>query len=393
MNPLQKILKKRKRTIIGLMSGTSADGIDAALIEARGSGTSTKIRILAFHTYPYPRGFKEFLLKNSNVTTARIDDIARLEVLVADFFADAALRLARSTGRSSADIDLIGSHGQTIHHLPRTRRLFGKSVRSTFQVGDPSIIAKRTGIVTVGNFRRGDIGVGGSGAPLVPLFDYLMFRSRSRNRLVLNIGGISNVTLLPSRCRQEDVTAFDTGPGNMVIDALVRQFYGRNFDHEGMIASQGVIDTSLLRYLLKHSFLRMHPPKSTGREMFGADFVRSLLNKGKKISPEDLITTVTEFTALSIFENYRRFIRSRLPADELIVSGGGTKNSYLMDALRQYFDGTRVVISDELGIPSDAKEAICFGVLANETIAGNPGNIPGATGARRKTILGSICLP
>jgi len=393
MNPLERIWRKKKRTVIGLMSGTSADGIDATLAEISGAGTSTAVRILAFETFPYPRGFKRFLLKNSNPETARIDNIARLEVLVGEFFADAAVRIARRGRKPREQIDFIGSHGQTLHHLPIAKRLFGRSIRSTFQVGDPSVIAKRTGIVTVGNFRMGDMALGGSGAPLVPLFDYLILRSRTRNRIVLNIGGIANLTILPKGCRREDVTAFDTGPGNMVVDALAQYFFSEPYDRGGALASKGIIHTRLLRKLLDHPYLRRRPPKSTGREMFGEGFVKSLLKYRGEIYSYDFITTATEFTALSIYEGYRRFLKPAIHADELIVSGGGSKNIYLMEALRRYFGGIRVMTSDEFDIPSDAKEAICFAVLANETLAGNPGNIPGATGADRPTILGSICLP
>ncbi|MBI1806752.1 MAG: anhydro-N-acetylmuramic acid kinase, partial [Ignavibacteria bacterium] len=217
METLLTLFKKKKKLVVGLMSGTSADGVDAVLVEVTGSGTHSRIRELAFQTYAYPRGFKQFLLKNSDVSTARIDDITRLNILIAMFFADAATHVVRKAGKRSSDIDLIGSHGQTIHHLPTRKRLFGKQIRSTLQIGHPSAIAKMTGIVTVGDFRIADIAVGGSGAPLVPLFDYLMVRSHDADRAALNIGGIANITLLPKKCSITDVVAFDTGPGNIVI--------------------------------------------------------------------------------------------------------------------------------------------------------------------------------
>ena len=393
MEALETLFGKKKKLVIGLMSGTSADGIDAALVEIHGSATSSKLRLIAFQTFLYPRGFKKFLLRNSSALTARLDDVTRLDMLVATFFADAAKRLVRGAGLPMNRVDLIGSHGQTIHHLPIPRRMFGKNIRSTLQIGNTSAIAKLTGIVTVGDFRTGDLAVGGSGAPLVPLFDYLMLRSRTKNRAALNIGGIANMTLLPRRCSIDDVIAFDTGPGNMVIDALMQRFFDKPFDREGKIASRGKIDSRLLKWMARHPYLGRNPPKSTGRELFGENFLDRLLPRVHDANPLDLITTATEFTALSIYQSYLKFIRATSPLDELIVSGGGSHNRYLIDALRRYFSGVSVCPSDAMCIPSDAKEAICFALLANETITGHSGNVPGSTGARRRTILGVIALP
>ncbi|HMD14607.1 MAG TPA: anhydro-N-acetylmuramic acid kinase, partial [Bacteroidota bacterium] len=231
MKTLERLFRKNKKTVVGLMSGTSADGIDAVVVEITGNGRQTTVREITSATYPFPRGFKNFLLQNSDPDTARLDDLARLNVLIAELFADAAGKIVQSAGKRLSEIDLIGSHGQTVQHLPVEKKIFGKKIRATLQLGDPSVIAKRTGVVTVGNFRTGDIAVGGTGAPLVPLFDFLMFRSKTKNRLVLNIGGIANFTVLPRNCSIEKVFAFDTGPGNMVIDALVQQLYHRNFDN------------------------------------------------------------------------------------------------------------------------------------------------------------------
>jgi anhydro-N-acetylmuramic acid kinase len=393
MNTLERLFRKKIRLVIGLMSGTSADGLDAVLVRITGSGSSTRIEQLMHDTFPFPRGYRTFLLKNSEAATAKIDEIARLDMCIAMFSADAVARLIRRAGLSHSEIDLIGSHGQTIHHCPEQKTLFGKPVRATFQIGNPSAIAKLTGIVTVGDFRAGDIAAGGTGAPLVPLFDYLMIRSNLYNRAALNIGGIANITLLPKRSGLQRVEAFDTGPGNMVIDSLTKRFFRRPFDRNGEIALAGRSHPPLLRSLLRHPYLLKNPPKSTGRELFGEDFIRRILSTSRGVDPQDIITTVTEFTALSIHNSYLRFIRPRLKIDELIVSGGGVHNRFLMETLRRTFDRVRVRTADELGIPSDAKEAICFALLANETIAGHPGNIPRATGAARQTILGTISLP
>jgi len=393
MELLEKLFRGKNKLIVGLMSGTSADGIDAALVKIQGSGTTSTVHQLAFETYPYPKGFNKFLLKNSDAKTARLDDITRLDILIASFFADAVKKIVRKTSKHLNEIDLIGSHGQTIHHLPINKKMFGKFVRSTMQIGNPSIIAKLTGVVTIGDFRVGDVAVGGSGAPLVPLFDFLMLRSDKVNRAVLNIGGIANITILPRNCSINRVTAFDTGPGNMLIDRLMQKFYNKPFDKNGEIASEGKILPSLLFWLIQHPYFRIKPPKSTGREMFGESFVEDIQTKTRRANKEDIITTVTEFTALSIYESYLKFIRPKMKIQELIVSGGGVHNFYVMNTLKRYFDSVEIRTTDEMKISSDAKEAICFALLANETITGNPGNIPGATGAKKQTILGTICLP
>ena len=373
------------------MSGTSADGIDAVLLDVEGSGTLTKFRQRGFVTSPYPPGYRRFLLAQSDARTARLDSVARLDFLIAEFFADAARKVARKAGKRMEAIELIGTHGQTIHHLPRRVRMFGRAVRSTLQIGNPSVIAKLTGVVTVGDFRPADIAVGGTGAPLVPYLDYILYRSRSKTRVLLNIGGIANLTMLPKGSGLGDVVAFDTGPGNMLIDGLMERFFGRPFDKDGRIAGSGKIIPALLRRLLQHLYLRMPPPKSTGREEFGAKLLEKIPKWSGGAVHEDIITTVSEFTALSIFLSTARFLRVRI--DELLVSGGGVHNDYIMDALRRYFEGVEVKATDDVGCPADAKEAICFALLANETIRGNPSNVPGATGARKRTVLGTICLP
>src|ERR1041384_738413 len=269
MNVIERVSKKKKKLIVGLMSGTSADGIDAVLVEVRGSGAKTRVKQLAFASYPFPHPLTRFILRNSDARTARLDDIARLNVLMGALFADAAKKIIRRAGVAPKKVDLIGSHGQTIQHLPAARRLFGKDVRATLQIGNPSVIAKLTGITTVGDFRLGDMAVGGTGAPLVPFVDYLLLRSKKEHRALVNIGGIANMTLLPAGGSIEDVIAFDTGPGNMVIDYLARTLYGMSYDIGGRIASRGKLIPSLLGWMAAHPYLRRPPPKSAGRELSG----------------------------------------------------------------------------------------------------------------------------
>ena len=392
---IESIAGKKERLIVGLMSGTSVDSIDAVLVRVTGTGISASFEQLAFHSHPYPKGYKEYVLKNSLAGSGTVDSISSLNILSAHFFADAVHALAKKARVPLSSIDLIGSHGQTVHHLPDERILFGKKICSTLQIGDPSTIAKLTGIVTVGNFRTGDMALGGQGAPLVPYFDYCAFRSSSKNRLLLNIGGIANVTLLKKNCAIKDVTAFDTGPGNMLIDELMQRFYKKPFDRNGATAKKGVIDPPLLKRLLSDPYFKWNLPKSTGRERFGDAFIQIILNDYGRLRKQDIIATVTEFTALSIYDQYIRFLRKRLKDDilhELIISGGGSRNTVLVDSLRRSFHGTAVLMSDDLGVPSASKEALCFALLANETVCGLPSNVPSVTGASTQTILGSISV-
>jgi len=375
------------------MSGTSVDGIDAALVEINGSGIGMKLRQIDFVTLPFPAGLKEFVLKNSQTGTSDVADIARLNFLVAQLYADAVFKLCKQAGVDAENVDLIGSHGQTIHHLPQKVAMFGKEVAATLQIGDPSVIAKLTGIITVGDFRVGDVALGGQGAPLVPYFDYLLFRSDTSSRGLLNIGGIANITFLPRHCCEMDVMAFDTGPGNMVVDQLMEILYNRDFDEDGHVASSGCIDEEILEYLMTDEFVVSSPPKSTGRERYDRSFVRNLLERFSNSPKENIVATAAEYTAAGVHENFERFLSQKGRLDELFVSGGGTHNRFIMDSLRRHFAGTKVQPAESLGISPDAKEAICFAVLANETISGSPTNLPRVTGASKSTVLGKICLP
>jgi len=390
-----KLQNKKSKIIIGLMSGTSLDGIDCVLCKIKNPGTETKIKVINFITFPFPKGLKEVLIENSTPGKGNVTEISKLNFLLAHIYADAVKEIAKKSKISLTKIDLIGSHGQTIQHLPQKENYFGYKFGSTLQIGDPAVIAKLTGITTVGDFRPGDMALGGEGAPLVPYFDYLLFNSKSRNRALLNIGGISNITILEKNANPNDVLAFDTGAGNMLIDFLAKKLFNKEYDVNGNFAEQGKINERLLKELIKKdNFITKKPPKSTGRERYGMAFIEILLKKFKKISKYDIITTVTDFSAYSVYRNYELFIKNKIKIDELFVSGGGAKNKFLLKRLKKYF-GLSVDIKtiDSLGISSDAKEAICFAVLANETISGNPSNIPKVTGAKKQTILGKICLP
>jgi anhydro-N-acetylmuramic acid kinase len=381
------------RYVAGLMSGTSLDGVDAVLLRISGSGAGTTFRQCAHIHRPFPAVLRRLLLRNSRPETSRVDDIARLNVVLAVRYAEAIRDLARAARISPRRIALIGSHGQTIQHLPAPVSVAGTRVRATLQIGDPSVVATLTGITTVGNFRSADMAVGGQGAPLVPYFDWLLFRSRTRDRVLLNLGGIANITVLPRRCAPQQVVAFDTGPGNMIIDALMRLLYNRGMDRGGRTAGRGMIVHDLLTWMKRHPYLRRKPPKSTGREEFGEEFVRTLVARGRNYDRADLIATAAEFTAWSVHDACTRHVRRGASPAEVIVSGGGARNAAIMEGLKRYFGDGTVRRIEEYGMSYDAKEAVCFAVLANETLQGHPANLPSVTGASRPVVLGVVCTP
>lgn len=395
IDELQKLASKKKKHIIGLMSGTSLDGVDAVLVEVSGNGTKTKIKQLGFITYPFPRVAKKKILENSITNSGNVTDICKLNFLIAHLYVDAVKKLCNKSKFKLSDVDLIGSHGQTIHHLPQKKNYYGYTFGSTLQIGDPSVIAKLTGVLTIGDFRTGDVALGGEGAPLVPYFDYLMFHSEEKNRALLNIGGISNITVLDKRGDASSVIAFDTGPGNMMIDLLAKKYFNVEYDKDGKIASGGKINEEIFNRLKKRDgYIEKKIPKSTGREYYGAEFLSPLLKNFRSVPKKDLFATVSDFTAYAVNRNYEKFIKSEMEIVELFVSGGGARNKFVMNSLKKYFGKTVEVKSvKDLGISPDAKEAICFAVLANETLAGNKANIPRVTGAIKSTVLGKICLP
>ncbi|PID62371.1 MAG: anhydro-N-acetylmuramic acid kinase [Ignavibacteriae bacterium] len=395
MKNLFEISNKESKNVIGLMSGTSLDGVDVALVNIEGSGTFTKLNLIGFLEYPFPKDLKSCVLKNSVKETSNVEDISQLNFLLPEIYFEAVKTLCKDINFDMEKIDLIGSHGQTIQHLPKPTEYFNYSIASTLQIGDPAVLAKLSGIVTVGDFRTGDIALGGEGAPLVPYFDYIMFHSHHKNRALLNIGGISNFTILNKEKGMKDVLAFDTGPGNMMIDTLTKKLFNKEFDKGGNIARSGKLNSELYEALkLQDNYIDTKPPKSTGREYYGENFIAPLQNKFSDIKKEDWLYTVTKFTAYGIYRNYKLFVKDETEINELIISGGGAKNKFLYECLRTEFGkNVDIKIIDDIGVSSDAKEAICFAVLANETISGNPANIPRTTGASRPTVLGKICLP
>lgn len=392
MLPLQKLLTKKTRLCIGLMSGTSMDGVDAALVRITGSGLNTKLTLIDWQTYPYPRGLKEQLLECIASDSIALSALSQLNFLIGELFADAVEKLLEKCGIKSTDVDLVGTHGQTVWHNPEWEKIFNKQICSTLQIGEPSVIQARTGIITVADFRVKDVAQGGSGAPLIPYCDYLLFRSKKEHRGMLNIGGIANITVVPANSDKNQVYAFDTGPGNMLIDQLMQELYGEKSDRDGRIAKKAQPDRRLLSKLMRHPFISKSPPKSTGREEFGAGYVKKIREwaENLQLSSEETISTVSEFTAKSIAKNYDLFIKLHHSLYRLIVSGGGVHNRELMQRLRRYFPDTEVETTDKYGIPPDIKEAVAFALFASETIVGNPVNIPGVTGAQSPAILGKI---
>lgn len=387
-NELTKLQRKTRMRVAGLMSGTSADGIDATIIDI----DKDKINVLAYDTFPYPDAVRRGIFRLVESRTAGAGDVSHLNFVIGEVFADVVLRLCRSSKIDLKTIDLIGSHGQTIYHNPRGRRLWKRMVRCTLQIGEAAVIAQRTGITTVSDFRPRDMAAGGQGAPLVPFADYVLFRNKKKNRAIQNIGGIANVTFLPAGCLREDIIAFDTGPGNMIIDGIVSLATEdkEKFDLDGKMAGKGEVDKEMLNNMLQHPFFMIRPPKSTGREMFGKDYRDVMYGRARRkgLSIEDIAATVTAFTAASIGLSYKRFLP--VMPDEVILCGGGAKNDTLVKMLRQEVDGVKILISDELGINCDAKEAISFAILAHATIKGIANNVPRATGAKKPLILGKI---
>jgi anhydro-N-acetylmuramic acid kinase len=385
---VREISDKGKILVMGLMSGTSADGVDAAVVEI----SSRKVRLLAFDMFAYPAALRRRILDLCRPGSARLDDICHYNFVLGEVFADAVIKLCSKSGISLGSIDLIGSHGQTIYHQPRGKCYGRKTIRSTLQIGEPSVIAQRTGITTVADFRPRDMAAGGEGAPLVPYADYVLFKHKKLTRAVQNIGGIANVTFLTGGCTQDDITAFDTGPGNMVIDGIVRLITGgrKRYDKGGKMAARGTINKRLLNEMLRHPFFRRRPPKSTGREEFGADFAERIYRRaGKKaLSDADIVATVTALTAKSIAQAYCRFLKA-MP-DEVILCGGGSHNRTLVEMLHAELPDIKMLLTDDFGISVDAREAVSFAILAWATIKGITNNVPAATGAERPVILGKI---
>lgn len=381
---------RHRRLAVGLISGTSMDGIDAALVRLSGPAEKPRVRLRAFLTVPYPKAARRALLRVAGRESTTAGEISQLNFLLGELFAEAALRVCRRGGVSPHRLAVIGSHGQTIYHQGSPALLGEHRIASTFQIAEPAVLAARTGAPVVADFRTADLAAGGQGAPLVPLVDYLLLRDTRQGRVALNIGGIANVTVIPARARPGEVFGFDTGPGNMVMDALVRLFTRKTRDAGGRLASRGKVLEPLLSQILRLPFFRRRPPKSAGREQFGREFLARYFLGRRGARFEDLLRTATELTARTIADAVERFILPVAKIQRLIVSGGGAHNRLLMSRLKELLPQLRVDLSDRHGLPVDAKEAIAFAVLADRTLHRLPGNLPAVTGARKPLVLGKL---
>lgn len=379
--------------VAGIMSGTSADGIDVALVNIAPRRGSLAIEMLGHRAFPFPRALRQAILAAMNASSIATAELARLNWRLGLAYADALRDTIRATRIRPG---LAGCHGQTIYHQGTPAPYAGRRFACTWQLGEPALIAAACGIPVVSNFRPMDMAFGGQGAPLVPLFDYVYFAHPQRARVLQNIGGIGNLTVIPAGAPQKNVIAFDTGPGNMIIDALMQKLFDKPYDRDGRSAAQGEPVWEVVHAALKEKFFRQPPPKSAGREQFGADYAARLLAASRKRSrrPEDAIATATALTAMSIWQAFERWVHpltGSAPVD-FVVSGGGAKNAYLLKALTSMLSDYRctVTTSESLGLPASMKEAAAFALLAYQTWHHQPGNVPSATGASRPAILGQI---
>ena len=385
---LYELANRKRFRVAGLMSGTSADGIDVAIVDVNPASQ----RLVAYGAQNYPPAVRKAILRLCDPQTSHVDDICHYNFLLGRLFAQALIKTCRKQQIPLELINLIGSHGQTIYHIPEGRPYGREKVRSTLQIGEPSVIAELTGITTVADFRPRDIACGGQGAPLVPYTDYILFGHKRYCRALQNIGGISNVTYLPASGDIDDILAFDCGPGNMVIDAIVSNITkGRKkYDRHGSMAQRGQVNDKLLKRFLKHRFFRLQPPKTTGRETFGRAYSQKFYRAGIEagLSDFDIVATATALTAETIADAYRRFL-PKMP-DQVILCGGGAKNRCLVKMLAERLNDTKLMTTNDFGIDSDAKEAVSFAILAWSTIKGLANNVPSATGASRPAVLGKI---
>lgn len=396
---LQQIKKSPVRRVVGLMSGTSVDGVDAALVEIGGTDSDPQIKLLAFENHPYPAAVRARIFELFRPEAATVDKVGYMNFLLGEIFADAALSVIERAGLSPAAVDLVGSHGQTVWHHPEVCAADGYPVRYTVQIGEGAVIAARTGLPTVSDFRVADMASGGQGAPLVPFSEYFLYRREKETVLLQNIGGIGNMTVLPAGSGPEAVYAFDTGPGNMLIDAVVTVLTGgaRTYDADGAMGAAGRTDESLLTALQSEPYYVQPLPKTTGRERFGLPYAENILRLARErgISDKDLVATVTDLTAWSIADAYARYVLPRFEAAELIVGGGGSYNKTLLGLLAKRFSafGVRVATQEDLGWNSDAKEAVAFAFLADRCVAEQVNTLPGVTGAREAAVMGKLSLP
>lgn len=378
--------------IAGVMSGTSLDGIDVALVRIEGSGVESKVKPIHFTTVPFCNDMKNEIQQALSIENSNVQLICSLNFKLGLCFAGAVKEVCKEANFPLGQLDVIGSHGQTIYHQPKQD---GTIIPSTLQIGEPAVIAYETKTTVISNFRTMDMAAGGQGAPLVPYSEIILYRHQTKSRLLQNIGGIGNVTVIPSQLSDKSVIAFDTGPGNMIMDELCQRLFRLPYDQNGKIAKQGVVVEEILTYCMNHPFLKMNPPKSTGREQFGEKFVSELLKRFEKHSKENILTTVTMFTANSIVYHYKEFILPYYEIDEVILGGGGSYNNTLVEMIRHGLKEEKctLFLQEDIGYSSEAKEAIAFAILANETYHRNPSNVPSATGAMQSVVLGNITFP
>ncbi|MGH9509051.1 MAG: anhydro-N-acetylmuramic acid kinase [Terriglobales bacterium] len=384
--------------VAGVMSGTSADGINVALLRISGRGLATRLSVVEHGEYSYPAAVRRALLEAMNAPHARVGDLARLNFLLGELYAEAILATMRQARLKR--VDLVGCHGQTLYHQGEPARFLGRRLVATWQTGEAAVISARVGAPVVSDFRPADMAAGGKGAPLVPFLDYIAYRHKRIGRILQNIGGIANLTAIPARARVRDILAFDTGPGNMVIDGLMERFFRKRYDRDGRVAAQGRVLEDVVTDLLALPYFHQRPPKAAGREQFGREFVRDFRRRCHGARKEDQVATATALTARSIADAIHRFVlhpgaqkkAARPSLSQLIVSGGGARNLTLMRMLASHLEpkGLRVLTAAEVGVPSEAKEAIAFAVMAYQTWLRQPSNVPSATGAKRAVVLGKV---
>jgi anhydro-N-acetylmuramic acid kinase len=377
--------------VAGVMSGTSADGINVALVRISSQAKAgPKLKLLGHAEFPYPPKVRSAVLAAMNSTKASVADLARLNFLLAELYAEAVLATQRQFHVKAL---LVGCHGQTLYHQGESKEFLGRKLAVTWQTGEGSIIAARCRVPVVTDFRPADMAAGGKGAPLVPFLDYLVYGDRRVGRIVQNIGGIANFTAIPPGAAPYQLMAFDTGPGNMVMDAVTDHLFGKSYDRDGRIAACGVVLDRVLNEILRAPFFLRKPPKTAGREEFGHAFVRDFIRRCGNAKKPDVLATATALTARSISYGIKRFVTNKTSTfRDLVVSGGGTQNPTLMAMLANESKplGLQLRFSDEFGIPSEAKEAVAFALLAYQTWNREPSNVPSATGARRPAVLGKV---
>lgn len=386
------MIEKKSQLAIGLMSGTSVDGIDAVLISISGSGITTKYQQLGFVMLPYTKKESQTLLRIAKGDNGGSEELLKIDVFLGKKFSEAALFLCRKYSISVKEIDFIGTSGHTFYHLPNPIQYLGQEITGTLQLGDPSYLNEEFNCPVISDFRVRDMAAGGQGAPLVPYTEFLLFRSKIKTVALQNIGGIGNITILPKNCSSNDVIAFDTGPGNMIIDNLVAIYSNGEFtyDKNGGIASKGKLNKDLLDELLADDYLKKPLPKSTGREKYNRIYINKIIDfsKERNISMEDVIFTATYFTAKTIEIGINKF--SKVVPDELIIGGGGSHNITLINVLKKLLPTIKVLTNDEIGLDSDSKEAVAFAILAHETMCGICNNLVSVTGAKHPVLMGKI---